>query len=347
MGLAVRRALDRGAISRLPPELADHRGGGPPRRSGSRPLPRCRAPHLGVLRRVPDRRGSLAPARQLSRGARQDRRPPYLADEHRLGVARERRRTRPRVSRSPGARDPPRKDARRRRRPGALGRASAQLVRHAVARAARAALRLDRRQRQPGRGAHGARRGPRRAAARSGARARRGPRAAPPRPRHPRPHARERDRLPPALRPTPPALCRRLPASRSRRTGAPRQLVLRPPRVGGAARELRGDREGRRARAALVRPRPAAHRDRRPRHAVVVERHDVRVSVAARLHPALPGDAARRSVSHGRGAATPLRHPARRAVGDFRVGVPPARPRRPLSVSRVRRARPRLEARTR
>ena len=58
-------------------------------------------------------------------------------------------------------------------------------------------------------------------------------------------------------------------------------LVLRSAGVGGAAGQLRRHRQGRRAAAPLVPPRPPRHQRGRPRHADVVGRHDVRVPDAA------------------------------------------------------------------
>ena len=122
-------------------------------------------------------------------------------------------------------------------------------------------------------------------------------------------------------------------------------VVLRPAGVGGAARELRRDRQGRRAAASLVPPRAAGDQRRRPRDADVVGRHDVRVPDAAAADAQLPGHAARSELPRQRAAPDRVRPPARRAVGHLGVGVCVHRSRGQLSVPGVRRARPRPEAR--
>ena len=101
--------------------------------------------------------------------------------------------------------------------------------------------------------------------------------------------ARRRHGLPVPVRPEPPHLLHRLPARRRGGPRTPRRLVLRPPRVGGSARELRRHREGRRSAGTLVPARPRARGRRRRAHARLLERVDVRVPDAA------PGDGTTRT----------------------------------------------------
>ncbi len=125
-----------------------------------------RAPHLGVLRGACRRRRSLPAARQRAGAAGRARRPSHVADQHGLRAARRPGRARlrlPHDTRPAGrALDAHADDD---GVAGALSRPLLQLVRHADAAAAAAALRLDGRQRQP--------RGPAADAARRAARARR------------------------------------------------------------------------------------------------------------------------------------------------------------------------------
>ena len=150
-------------------------------------------------------------------------------------------------------------------------------------------------------------------------------------------------RLP--VRPAAPHLRDRLPPRRRRRSRTARRLLLRPAGVGGAARQLRRDRQGRRPAAPLVPPRAARHQRRRPRHADVVGRHDVRVPDAAAADAQLPRHAARSELPRQRAAPDRLRPAARRAVGHLGVGVRLHRPRGQLPVPRLRRARARPQAR--
>ena len=102
-------------------------------------------------------------------------------------------------------------------------------------------------------------------------------------------------------------LLHRLPR-RGRRGARPaRSVPLRPPRLGGAARELHRDREGRRPREALVPPRPGGDERAWEPDAPVVERDAVRVPDAAARHAQLPGHAARRGLPDGRAAPARLR----------------------------------------
>jgi cyclic beta-1,2-glucan synthetase len=103
--------------------------------------------------------------------------------------------------------------------------------------------------------------------------------------------------------------------------------VLRPAGLGGAARQLRRHRQGRRAAAPLVPPRAPRHQRGRPRHADVVGRHDVRVPDAAAADAHLPRHAARSELPRERAAADRVRPPARRAVGHLGVGLRVHRPR--------------------
>ena len=100
------------------------------------------------------------------------------------------------------------------------------------------------------------------------------------------PGRRDALRLP--LRPAAPHLHDRVPPRRRRRPGPLRRRVLRPAGLGGAAGQLRRDRQGRRAAAPLVPPRPPRHQRRRPRRPDLVGRHDVRVLDAAAPDAELP-----------------------------------------------------------
>ena len=96
--------------------------------------------------------------------------------------------------------------------------------------------------------------------------------------------------------------------------GRARRLVLRPAGLGSAARQFRRDRQRRRAAASLVPPRTPGHQHRRPRHADVVGRHDVRVPDAAAADAQLPGHAARPEL--------PRQRPAARSSTASERGVP-------------------------
>jgi hypothetical protein len=142
-----------------------------------------------------------------------------------------------------------------------------------------------------------------------------------------------------------PHLRHRLPAGGRRGAGAARRLVLRPARLGGAARQLPRHRPGRRAAEPLVPPRPPDHQRRRRAHPAVVERHRLRVPDAAAADAQLPRDAARPELPHGGARAAALRQRARRAVGDLGVGLQRRRPPRHLPVQGLRRPRARAQAR--
>ena len=131
-----------------------------------------------------------------------------------------------------------------------------------------------------------------------------------------------------------PALRDRLPPARSRRAGPARRLVLRPPRVRGAPRELLRDREGRRARRAtgsasggLVVERATACRRSLSWSATMFEY--LMPLLLMRTYPGTLLDAACRMAVRRQ---TRLRARARRAVGHLGVGVPRRRPRRELPV---------------
>ena len=254
---------------------------GRPRLSAER-----RPPDVEVLRDARRRRGSLSAARQHSGRRRHRRRASDLADQHRPGPARHARGARSRLHRDARAHYPERSHAHHHRRARAPRRAPAQLVRHADTGATAAVIRLDGGQRQPGRrAAHACGRPPRdRAVAR---RARR--------------PAVRRDELPVPVRSEAPAVRDRLSAGRRGAGGPPRCVVLRSARLRVTARQLPGDRQGRRAGDALVPPRPIGHQRARRARAALVERDALRVPDAAAgdaqlsRHPARRPRAARRS----------------------------------------------------
>ena len=150
---------------------------------------------------------------------------------------------------------------------------------------------------------------------------------------------RDRVRLP--LQSRAPALLDRL--QRRRRTT--RQLLLRHPRVRGAAGELHGHRARQGLARALVQARTLADAERHLAGAALVERVDVRVPDAAAGDAIARRHAARRDL-RGRGAAADgLRGRTRRAVGHLRVGLQRPGRRGQLSVQGLRRSRPRPQAR--
>ncbi len=116
--------------------------------SGREVSPIGRTTHLAVLRDVRRRRGQRSPAGQLPGRPETRDRTPHLADERgplpplgHLG-------SRPRVARDTRSDRAPRGDVRDALQARAPSGTPLQLVRHAIPCAARAALRLDRRQRQ-------------------------------------------------------------------------------------------------------------------------------------------------------------------------------------------------------
>ena len=144
-------------------------------------------------------------------------------------------------------------------------------------------------------------------------------------------------RLP--LRPPAAHLLDRLPPGRRRRPGRLDGVVLRPAGVGGAARQLRRDRQGRRPAAPLVPPRTPGHERRRPRDADVVGRHDVRVPDAAAADAELPGHAARSELPRERAAPDRLRPRSAACRGASR-SRPTRSPIAPATISTGRSACP-------
>ena len=101
----------------------------------------------------------------------------------------------------------------------------------------------------------------------------------------------------------------------------PRRRPLRPARLGGTPAELRRDREGRRADAALVPPRAAADAGGQGLGAAVVVGVDVRVPDAGADHARADRKPARADLPPGGTAADRVRGGARRAVGNVGVRV--------------------------
>ena len=294
-------------------------------------LPGARRPrHVALLRDLHGPRGSRPARRQLPGDARAPGGPSDLAHEHRDGAPRDPGRSRPRLHRHRRPRAEDRRHPHDHGGPGAARGPPAQLVRHAEPGGAPPPLRLDGRQREPRGRAHGARRGI----------ARGGPRG----PGPPGRLLRGRNGLPLPLRPAAPDPLDRLSPGRRRGPGPPGRLLLRPPGLGGAARELHRHRARRAPRDALVPPGSAGHE--RPRHAdaPVVERHRLRVPDAAARDEELPRDAPRPDLPHGRAPPGRVRRRAEGAVGDLRVRLQPQRSPRQLPVQGLRRPRPRPEA---
>ena len=116
---------------------------------------------------------------------------------------------------------------------------------------------------------------------------------------------------------------------------------LRPARFGGAAGELRGDRARRRARRALVPPRPAPD-SRRPRVGVaLLVGLDVRVPHARPRARRAVGEPARKYQPPHRAPADRIRGGARRAVGNLGGGLQRAGLELHLPVLELRHQRPR------
>ena len=249
----VLRPLGRRA-ARGPPAEPAHRAP-PPRAGGGRPPApaRPRPPDVALLRGLRGRGGPRAAAGQLPGAARAAARAPHLAHQHRHGARLHPGGARPRLHPDARAGRADRRHAHHDGGAGAAGGAPLQLVRHGEPRAAAAALRLHRGQRQPRRGAPGRAEGLREQGLAELARAGR--------------RLRRRDELPLPLRSEAPALLHRLP-QRGRGGSRPaRPRPLRPARLGGAARQLHRHRQGRPAGGALVPPGPDRHQRarRRPR----------------------------------------------------------------------------------
>ena len=129
------------------------------------------------------------------------------------------------------------------------------------------------------------------------------------------------------------------------RRGQSRSQLLRPARLRGAPGELRRDRQGRRAGAALVpaRARPDAGRPRLGADLVVGI--DVRVPDAVAGDARAGGQPAGADQPPGRPPADRVRRRARRALGRLGIGVQRARSGAHLSVLELRRSRPGPQAR--
>ena len=132
-----------------------------------------------------------------------------------------------------------------------------------------------------------------------------------------------------------------------RRRAPARSELLRPARFGSEVSQLRRDCAGAAAAGELVRARAPAHDRRRAVGAPVLERLDVRVPDAAAGDADLRQHAARPDLSRDGGAADRVREAARRAVGHLGMRLQLGRREPQLPVPRLRRARPRAEARTR
>src|SRR5262252_4774696 len=266
------------------------------------------AAELAILRDLRDRGGQLAPARQLPGRSATGRGAPNVAHQHRRLPALDGGRARPRLhrhARRGGSRRGNPVDA---RGPRALPRTYLQLVRHAHAQAARAPLRVLRRQRQPRRPPERA--GRRRARARGRAdRRRRGP-------------ARDRRGARLAARRAAGGVARgrrRPPCRAGGRAADPRRLAQAParardrgPRARGAG--PRGRRGGRRRRRVGGR-RPGNDRVARPR-----PRRARAMDRRARRHPpvgrgrAADGRRRREPARHGACARAPAGARARRSA---------------------------------
>ncbi len=305
-------------------------------------LAAARGAHVALLRDLRHGRGPLAAARQRPVRSRAAHCASHLADQHRDDAAVDAVCVRPRPDRCHHPGHTPRRHAHHGRSAGTLRRPSAELVRHPDARAAAAEIHLHGRQRQLRGGAADAVVGPARDCRATAGRGRAAGSAGRSRLRLLR---RNAFRVP--VRPPATAVRDWLSPRRFDGRGAHGQRVLRPARLRGAAGELRGHRQGRRARDALVPPRPADHRRARLTGAAVVERHDVRVPDAAAGDAQLSGNAARRVVPHGGAPADRLCGHARHAVGDLRERLHGRRSPGQLPVQGVRRAGPWIEARTR
>ena len=109
---------------------------------------RTRAQDLALLRRVRRTRRSLAGPRQHPGKPPRPRRPPHLADQHRLAAPLDARGPRLRLHHARRPAEPARADLCHPAADATVSRPLLQLVRHANARRARAGLHLDGRQRQ-------------------------------------------------------------------------------------------------------------------------------------------------------------------------------------------------------
>ncbi len=291
------------------------------RRDGARP--RRRAAHLPRHRRAPARaRAAPGPAHghrpappPAQAAAARARRAAPLA-----GPGGRRRRPRPRAAEGPAARRGRRRGhPRPRRAPRDGARAARRHRRFARARRLGPAPR-----RRPGR------RGAQRGGARDGA----------PRARRPRRRGGPRHGLHAALRHRAQALPHRV--QRHRRPA--RLARLRSAGLGGAAGQLRGHHQARRAGVALVRARPPADQPRRRPGAPLVGRHDVRVPHAGAVDAQPAGHAPGAHQRRRGGRAAGLGRSPRRALGRLGVGLRPRRRGADLPVPLLRGARPRPQA---
>ena len=132
-----------------------------------------------------------------------------------------------------------------------------------------------------------------------------------------------------------------------RRRGQAGSELLRPARLGSEARQFRGDRAGTTAAGGLVRARAPAHLRGGQGGAPVLERLDVRVPDAAPGDARVRQHAARPDLPRDGGPADRLREAARRALGHLGVRLQLRRCEPELPVPRLRRSRPRAEARAR
>ena len=129
------------------------------------------------------------------------------------------------------------------------------------------------------------------------------------------------------------------------RGAAARRELLRPARLGGAARQPVRHRQGRHPDQSLVPARPAGRRDRLQRRADVVVRLDVRISDAAAGHEGAAWRHPQPDQQSGHQAADAVRPLQAHSVGHLGSGLQRPRPRDDLPVHEFRRARPRPEAR--
>ena len=147
-------------------------------------------------------------------------------------------------------------------------------------------------------------------------------------------------RLP--LRPHPEDLLDRLPGHGRK----PRSRRIRPPRLRGASRQLHRDREGGRARVALVPPRPADDAGGPGRRARLLVRLDVRVPDAGPRHEGSTRQPARADLPVRRAAPDELWGRSRGAVGHLGIGLQRARSRSDVPVLELRHSRSGARART-
>ena len=122
---------------------------------------------------------------------------------------------------------------------------------------------------------------------------------------------------------------------RRRRRGR-RPRLLRSARVGGALGRVSGHRQGRHPARSLVPPGPPPHFVPRPSRAGFVVGHDVRIPHARAVHEDVPQHAARPERRSRDRHSAALCARARRAVGNLRSRLRPARSCVALPVPRLR-----------